>query len=185
MGRVNKVVNRYELDDLSIILNELLELMEKVMPGDEYRAREQDAILLKEKLLSIKEDTETPLSIFLEDTLMEKLEVLKERLKERQNEEGIIETIKGVEFESLNSIIPSKYIIPNNKLSNAMTKGEIEKYESVDLTINSEKRKEIVTKVSLIKTKDLLPMIEVSIMLFVVYMKLEILTLHQSKYIDV
>lgn len=149
MSKVNKIVNRYEVNDLVVIIDELLELMEKVMPEDEFKNREQDASLLRKKLSSIKEGVNGPLNIFLEETLMETVESIKSRLKQRQTGNEVLDIINGVEIESLNSIIPSKYIIPNNKLANNLTKGIVGEYESIDVVVSGNRRKEITTKVSL------------------------------------
>lgn len=53
------------------------------------------------------------------------------------------------EIELLNSIIPEKYIIPNNRLINKMAKNEIIYNEEFDLRINPESKNVIITKVSL------------------------------------
>lgn len=53
------------------------------------------------------------------------------------------------EIEMLSSIIPEKYIIPNNRLINKMAKNEVVYNEEFDLRINPESKNVIITKVSL------------------------------------
>ena len=53
------------------------------------------------------------------------------------------------EIEILSSIIPEKYIIPNNRLINKMAKSEVVYNEEFDLRINPESKNVIITKVSL------------------------------------
>ncbi len=53
------------------------------------------------------------------------------------------------EIESLSSIIPKNYIMPNNRLINKMAKDEAHYNKEFDLRINGGNKKEILTKVSL------------------------------------
>ena len=67
-----------------------------------------------------------------------------ERIRERH---GVMIPSSNEQMKGISSILPEKYIIPNNKLPNALTKKGVELAMELDLTINE--KKNIVTKVDL------------------------------------
>ena len=68
---------------------------------------------------------------------------------DRIKEETTIDDEIIQEIERLDSILPTKYIIPNNRFINKLAKGEISLEDDVALIVNSPNKKEIKTNVTL------------------------------------
>lgn len=138
-----KRIKEYQ-EELTILLDKESITKEELKNLITIKANLIPAESLKE--LGAKHQKEIDESVF--DNLI--ADMIVETLKDNDIQELFSKVYDELEIdiEKLNSIVPEKYIIPNNKFINKLSNGVIEEGET-DILVIDKPKKEVITKISL------------------------------------